>query len=235
VLTGDRDKILALVAIAPRVGRELVVEGSWYSTDDIRVHISSALVDPGKAKRLARRLTREEPMRVWLPKYFEGEEGTEYLRTEKKEYAPWIHIPQREARLDATDPFGASCANERPSISDKYAKAFSLASGDRFKRTWKEKRGRIVVRAEAWGRENKRSDGGPHSGLRLLASTSFIKKLLREHDRDLLLVISLERYQKETFKSGGNYIHTIAVVRLSGDLETEYFPGRINHPHVWRA
>lgn len=231
VLTGDRDKILALVGIAPHVGKELVVDGTWYSDDSIQVHISSALVDAGKAQRLARRLTREEPIRVWLPKYFEGEEGTEYLRTEKKEYAPWIHVPQREARLDAPDPFGASCANVRPSVSDQYAKAFSLATGDRFKRTWKDKHGRIVVRAEAWGRENERSDGGPHSGLRLLCATSFLRTLLRRYNKELLVLIDLQRYQSKSHPSQSSFTHTIAVVRVSRQLEFEYVRGRVNHTH----
>jgi hypothetical protein len=171
-------------------------------------------------------------MRVWLPKYFEGEEGTEYLQTEKKEYAPWIHIPQREARLDATDPFGASCANVRPSVSDQYAKAFSLATGDRFKRTWQDQHGRIVVRAEAWGRENKRSDGGPRSGLRLLCATSFLRTLLRKYDKELVVLIDLQRYQSESYRSRSSFTHTIAVVRVSRQLTFEYVRGRVNHTHV---
>ena len=69
VITGNREKILALASIRSRVVNELVVQGLWFSADNVRVHISSALVPSRKAATFARELAREEPMSVWVPAF----------------------------------------------------------------------------------------------------------------------------------------------------------------------
>ena len=84
-VTGDQTKILSLVGISgTRLGKELVVDGRWSSADDIRVEASSALVSPKQAPQLARKLIREDPMTVWLPKYHDSEEDNEFLYSEKE-------------------------------------------------------------------------------------------------------------------------------------------------------
>jgi hypothetical protein len=230
VLTGDRAKLLQLVGITSRIGKKLVIEGLWRSADNIRVHISSALVPPEKAQRLARRLIREDPMRVWLPLYEEDDAGGEYLHVDRKsEYTPWIVSRSRGARLDEDDPFGAPCANWRPRLSRDYVHALSLTTDDPFSRMWHDKSKRVALWGQAWGRENKESEGGPASGLRLLCSASLLKTVLGKFDKDLLLLINLERYESKLYQKRSKFIHTIAVVRVTKALNFEYFPGRINH------
>ncbi len=234
-LTGDQDKLLGLVGITSRIGKYLVVEGSWRSSDNIRVHISSALVPHDKAQRLARRLTREDPMVAWLPKYEGDNDGNEYLSiNRKKEYTPWIVDPSGEVRLDEHDPFGAPCANVRSRLARDYTSALSLTSTDPFGRTWQDKRNRVPVRAQAWGRENSEREGGPYSSLRLLCSSSLIRSLLRTSDKDLLLLISLQRYEGRSHGSRSRFTHTIAVVQVAASLDFEYFRGRVNHVHKSR-
>ena len=233
-LTGDREKLLQLVGLNSGIGKELVVEGLWYTVDGIGVRISSALVLPAKAAPLARKLTREEPMIVGLPIYSDSEDDLEYLRGEKKAYLPWIVSRFGEARLDEHDPFGDPCANFRPRIARDYALTLSLTTNDRFGRTWQDKHGVVAVRAQAWGREDSYGDGGSHSGLRLLCSASSLKKILNEHDKELLLLIALTRYEKEGYRGNTKYINTVSVVRISKTLDLEYFKGCVNLLHKSR-
>jgi hypothetical protein len=167
-------------------------------------------------------------MRVWLPRYEQDYKGDEYLSINRKsEFTPWVVVPSGNRKLDEYDPFGASCANVRPRISRDYISALSLTRTDPFGRTWQDKRKRVVVRAQAWGREN--SEGRSYSGLRLLCSTSLISSLLSKQDNDLLVLISLERYEKSRQSALSRFTHTIAVVQMTGSLKFEYFRGRINH------
>ena len=114
VITGDREKILSLAALGSGVGKKLVVEGRWFSADNINVQISSALVPSQKAATFARKLTHEEPVIVWVPCLsYASEEDSEFVRGDKKEFTPWIVCPSGPARLDEHDPYGTSLANFR--------------------------------------------------------------------------------------------------------------------------
>ena len=220
---------MQLAGLTSNVVKELVVEGSWYSADNIRVHISSALVPPEKASELAHELTREEPIIVWVPTYYEDEDDFEYLSTEKKEYIPWIVSPSREARIDEHDPFGVPCANLRPRLSRDYASTLSLTIDEPFGRYWKNRQGVVAVHAQAWGREDEYSETRPYSGLRLFCSTSSLKQILKKYDKDLLLLISLQQCEKEGHRGNSKYKHTVAVLRISKKFDLEYFKGLVNH------
>ncbi|MEJ2649514.1 MAG: hypothetical protein P8016_14030, partial [Sedimentisphaerales bacterium] len=68
VLTGNQDKLLALVGVtSTKINADLVVEGDWKSPDSIDVHISSALVPTREGKVRAEQLIGEDPFSVWLP------------------------------------------------------------------------------------------------------------------------------------------------------------------------
>lgn len=229
VVTGDQDKLLSLVGITgSRLGKELVVEGRWFSADHIRVEISSALVAPAKAGQLAHKVLREEPMIAWLPVFHVTEDDDEHLRGDKKHYTPWIVSPSGESRLDEHDPYGVSVANYRPRLARDYTNLCKLSSDDPFNRTWHNNRGTISLRAQAWGRDEGDHEEGPRPGLRLFCRSSVIKKVLTIHDRDLLLLINLQRYEKQ-YQDDSRYTHSVAAVRVNKSLDVEYFKGRVNH------
>ena len=208
---------------------ELIVQGSWRSSDGVEVHISSALVSPGKAKRLARELMREEPFHAWIPMYDQYEADDEFARGGKKDYIPWIVRPSGETRLDEHDPFGVSYAASRPCLSRDYISELSLKMTEPFGRIWEDSRGKVALRGEAWGRENRDSEGGPHSGLRLYCSAWALKRILNRTDKNLLLLISLQRYHKEGNGAGGHFSNTIASVRITKGLDVEFFKGPVNY------
>ncbi|MCK4394018.1 NACHT domain-containing protein [Candidatus Bipolaricaulota bacterium] len=232
-ITGDSDILLRLAGLTSCVGKELVVEGRWFSADDIEVHISSALVPPDRATHLARKLTSEEPMVVWIPFFNDVEDDLEHLREDKREYIPWVVRPSGVAQLDEHDPYGVSCANLRPRLARDFSASCSLTSDDPFGRMWEASQGRSALRAQAWGRKDKDSEEGPHSGLRLLCKSSVLKRILAKYDKELLLLIKLQRYEKG-YRGDSKWTHTIAVVRITKTLDLEYFKGRINHLHESR-
>ena len=227
-LTGDRRKLLALAKLTDRVGKELVVYGDWHSSDHIRVHISSALVAPSKAKRVVRELLREQPMQVGFPAMSEGEAESGHPMGREKQYFPWIVCPNGEAKLDEYDPFGTYVANRRAHLASGCSYALKLTASDPFGREWKGKHGKVLVRAEAWGRDGDDSERAPHSGTRLLCSASALQKILKERGEHLILVISIQRYE-QIYRRESKYTHSIAVVRISDALDVEYFSGRINY------
>lgn len=232
LLTGDREKLLNLIGVRTRVGRDVVVDGLWNSADGVRVRISSALVSPASAQKLARRLTRENPMRVWLPEYAEDDKGNEYLRSDtgNRGYTPWIVQRSREARLDEYDPFGAACANGRSRLASEYSLATGIVSEDAFGRTWHDAHNRIALRSQAWGRDNRVGKEGSDAGLRLLCSRHLLKAVLAASGRDLLVLINLELYESKSYpREQSRFVHTVAVVRVTRTLNLEYFPGRVSH------
>jgi hypothetical protein len=229
-ITGDQDKLLRLAGISSRVGKRLVVYGRWFSADNAKVHISSALVPPDKATRFARKLTREEPMNVWIPIYYENEGDLENMGGDRKDFTPWIVCPSGEALLDEYDPYGAPCANLRPRLARGFLDSYSLTRLDPFGRIWVNKQGKPSLQAQAWGREDKDTEDGLHSGLRLFCSSSLLKRILTKYDKELLMLLNLERYEKG-YRGDNKWSHTIGVIRITRSLDIEYFKGRINHPH----
>ena len=233
-VTGDQSKIMNLAAIGgARAGKELVVEGQWFSADHIRVDVTSTLVEPTKAARLARSVLREEPIVAWIPVFYESEDDEEYLLNDKEGYTAWVVCPSGESRLDEHDPYGVSVANSRPRLARDYASLCKLTSDDPFGREWRNNRGTVSLRAQAWGRDEDDSDEGPHPGLRLFCRSSVLKKILTTHDKELLVLVNLQRYEKQ-FQAEGQYTHSVAVARVSQSLDVEYFKGRVNHLHKFR-
>jgi hypothetical protein len=210
------------------VGKELVVEGRWWSADQIEVDISSALIPPDKARLLARRLLREEPMIAWLPAFQWGEDDDDYLRTDKKNYVPWIVCPSGESRLDEHDPYAASVANHRPRLGRDYSVQCNLACDDPFHRVWRDSRRTVSLRAEAWGRDAQEREDGSHTGLRLICRSSVLKRILAARQMELLLMIKLQRYEKH-YDSDSHYTHSVAAVHIDSALNVEYFKGKTNH------
>ena len=229
-VTGDQAKILSLVGISgDRLGKELVVKGRWYSTDDIRVDVSSALVSSKQAPRLARKLISEDPMTVWLPVFWDSEEDNEYRLSEKKSYVPWIVCPSCESRLDEYDPYCVSVANKRPWLASKYTALCKLKCGDPFGREWHNNHGTLCLHAQAWGRDEEDREGR----LRLFCRRTVLKKILATHRQHLLVLIKLERYEKQ-FQGESRYTHSVGVASISESLEVSYLKGRVNHPHKLR-
>ena len=231
VITGSKIKILSLVGIHSVLGQEIVVDGSWSSPDNIKVDISSALVGHRMAKACARIMILEEPFFVWLPTYDEYEDEHEHLRSDKKEYLPWIVCPSIEGRLDEDDPLGAICVQRRPHFAENIVATYSLKTDDPFKRVWKDSSGKPMAHSDAWGYENKYEDEAFHSGVRLMCSEELLRDVLTTRNSDLLVLVKLQRYEKGIGSKDSRFSHTIAVVCIKKNLEFEFYKGAVNKLH----
>lgn len=234
ILTGDKAKLLSLLNIESSITEEVVVAGDWCSADDIEIHITSALVLPRYAKKLALQLSQEDPFRAWLPGA-EGYDGDgEYSRSEKEPYKPWIVWPSISARLDETDPLSVTSAVRRLYFTKTVNAISSLKALDPFRRTWVDLKGRVAARSEAWGRYPAYDEEESISAKRLVCSSGFLKNVLLNQGAELLVLVILRRYDKGFGSRDSQYWHTTAVVRIDQSLDFKLYPGTVNRPHVMK-
>jgi len=228
-ITGKRKTLLLALGVDKSIGTEILVEGSWTSPDGIGVRVSSALVKPENSSQLVSELMKEEPFRVWLPTRHDvfSERGT----SKKSNYEEWIVSPSCEGRLDGHDPLGSSVAMSRAHFTEEIATRWQLGKNDAFGREWHLPDGRVVARSEAWGCGSAYEDRERSSGQRLRCSTDFLRGLLKETCRQLLLLIKLERYEKESSNHMGQFSHTIAIVTINEALKLRFHRGAVNKIH----
>ena len=234
-ITEDFSKIPNLIGIKSSVPRRLVVVGWWSSMDNVDVTVNSALVPHNKGAMLAQSLVKEKPLNAWLP-YFqmEGEGDTEYINRKKKGYEPWIVHDFCEAGLDEHDPYGVSSANSRPFLSSSFTGLLSLHKDDPFGRIWKGKESFPILTTQSWGRSEEGGEVGSKPGTRLLCASSSLKRILTKNKKDLLILIKLQHYQRDSFLKEGKSKYSVAVVRVTRSLSFEYFQGRTNYQYKSR-
>lgn len=232
VLTGDKNKLLSLLAINGEIAENLVVAGDWHSADHIGIHIGSALVPPTKAKNLAVELSQKDPFQAWLPIMQEYELGHEFSHSEQNQFKPWIVLPSTETRLDETDPLGADCAVRRLHFTKAVNVIAGLKTPDPFHRKWINAKGKVMAQAEAWGKNRSNDEDEANNGQRLICNTDLLRQVLINENAELLLLIVLRRYDRGYGNRDSQYWHTTAVVRIKQSLKFEYYAGKINELHV---
>jgi len=229
-LTGDEEVIKSLVGVGTN-SQEIVVEGDWHSADGVKISISSALVDPKDAQSLAQKLLDDEPVLTWLPTFSGSREEPEYSSNTKEGYEPWVLNPSGDSRLDKLDPLGVDEANHRSSLASLYSTSLGIESADAFGRVWSQGDSSIVLRAQAWGRNESERERGPHPGLRLLGKSSALGEILSKHNKTLLILVVLRRSEQETYQGSSKWTHTVAAISITKKLKITYHPGRINFLH----
>ncbi len=227
-LTGDKSKLLYLVGIDQSIGDQLVIDGSWKTSDGISVRISSALVKPSKAVSIAKNLLAEKPIHAWIPSWDESEHEFRNGRPDERGFIPWIERENRSNGIDQNDPLGSYNAFPRAHISPHLSEKMNINRGDPIGRVWKAKGGKIVIRSLSWGESESLRVRDPSSGNQLLIDSSFLKNILSLESRELLLLIKLERYESGNRIDNSKYQHTIGVLRIKRDLNYVFYPGAIN-------
>jgi hypothetical protein len=234
VLTGDDAKLLALLNIDSSIPDGLVVAGDWRSADDVGIHVTSALVAPRHARKLALQLSQEEPFQAWLPQAEGYEGGHEDSRSEMRQVKPWIVLPSIEARLDETDPLGATSAVRRLRFTKAVNAIRSLKARDPFGRTWADPEGKLAAHSEAWGRNPTHDEEEAVSGKRLVCRAEFLREVLLNRRAELVMLLILRRYEKGFGSRHSQYWHTSAVIRIDQSLGFDFYPGSVNKLHVMK-
>ena len=234
-ITGDKQKLLKLLNIQSSLKKQVVIQGRWKSAEGVNVKISSALVSRKKSSRVVKGLINQDPIHVWLPSYSDEYGSGEYFRDDEQECDPWVVSSSGEDRLDEFDPYGVIEANNRYRMSSEINKLLDLRKVDEFGREWVDNKDILRVSSQAWGRRNKYHEDGDKAGSRLLISKFSLKKVLKKLDKELIILIDLERYEKSGYQRDSRFSHTIAVVHVIQDLDYDYFQGKVNHIHksIW--
>jgi hypothetical protein len=227
-ITGDQQKLLALIGIRSNHFTELVVAGTWQSVDDIRVRLSSALVVPRQAKRLAQELVQEFPMHASLP-ILDGDSEDARFSRPKLGVTGWIVEPSITARLDEYDPWATNWASSRLRFSKQVITQGGLISTDAFDRSWAGTDQEIKVRSEVWRTDTYRSEGA-REGKRLRCTTDLLEKILTANNADLLLLLVLEKYDSRPLDDRAKFFHTVAVVHLKKSFRFDFYLGCVNKP-----
>ena len=92
---------------------------------------------------------------------------------------------------------------------------------------WVDSEGKVIARAEAWGRELKHQENGSQTGERLVCASDFVLKVLAQKQASLVMRIKAQHSKESVPKGEGHFANSaaVAVVSVSGNMA--YFPGLI--------
>jgi len=171
-------------------GERLVVTGSWSRHAGDRreyVHVNSALVSPATAHALARALqTAREPMDYGLP----GSRDDLAITEAGYELSGWLGESHRDPRADADDEARAGVDRIPFRPFDDIVQSFGLAD-DVMAHGWcgSGETG-LVLEYGCWATDD---DGVGSDGWRGYASRDFVRRVLQERDRSLILEVRINR------------------------------------------
>jgi hypothetical protein len=193
------------VSLAPLAGLEerlglgdtLTVDGYWNSTDKVDVTVSSVLTDEAEAQVVAVALASGDPFFQWLPR----EDGRFELHEGHKANSvrPWIAEQHHmDLRLDCHDPYATPTALHRAWPTDPVVTELKIRSDDPFKRTWRDPRDTVVLRAEAWGVTGGTGQyAWSSTGTRLSCRADALQTLLASRGGGLVVLVKARKYIKE--------------------------------------
>ena len=111
----------------------------------------------------------------------------------------------------------------------EFCDAYSLKPKDSFARVWTDKKDTSILLSQAWGRNNVEYKEGPHPCSRLICRSSLLKKILKQWDKDLLILIRLSHY-KSDHRISGEFTHTIAVAKVTKQLQLIFYKETYQSP-----
>lgn len=221
----DKTFLLSLAGIGLQSPEGIAVQAWWNSPDGVDCSVMSVLVELGQAELTALAVATSPRYHMWLPFYEpHDEEDPRFRRDEMQPCEPWITHLQRSENLDERDPFGAPSALSiyRPATS--VIQHFQLTATDPWSHAWQQKNGSTAFRYNAWGgwQGNGESENR-HTGDVLYCDRAFLSKLLTDLDRDLIVLVKLQRYQEkkrygDDAGEDGEFTHSFAVAVLDKEL-----------------
>lgn len=169
---------------------------SYHSSE--RIVVDSALVDAKTAPALVRALQT-------APSFF----NHRLPDTDDEDYtfdvgdfrlSGWLDGPSSSRGIDSRDPFAREISYPTARPSPWIVERFGLGPRDSGL-NWSDSEQSIVARSEAWAwKEGERDPHGP-DGSRLLISTEFVDRLVRETGKTLILEVRIDRNDESTRSS----------------------------------
>ena len=174
-------------------GDLLNVWGHWSTVNSARVqevYVWSALVSPDRSIALLRALTTAENARDYrIPCSDDDREidqGGFVLKG-------WIESRDRDSGLDRKDRWSGGVRYPPPAPAMEIVELMALGT-DSDERVWCDEAKTPVMRSQVWGNlETERDDRDDERGERLFASIDFVKEVLINLDRDLIVEVQIGR------------------------------------------
>ncbi len=139
---------------------------------------------------------------------------------------PWIVSLQEYKRLDEYDPYSAETTSLRSRPSKAIAELYGLTCSDKFRRCWNDKNGKTKLKAEIWKGPTRERHEEEYAGNRLVCSSTFLRKMLKDCDANLIILIRLQQYvERDYSSSSGKFFHSIGIVEINEKLEVKYKKG----------
>jgi hypothetical protein len=227
--TSEQHVLLSLAGFGGdlSIGERLLVSGSWTSPDGVDVSVMSALVPGRSAALAARALASGSDFHMWLPSYRYDDEDDSFDESEYEPMEAWIANREASQRLDQYDPLGSRAALARPRPAKQIRTLFDLKSDDAWSSIWMAPRNVPAFNSDAWGvRTGEGRSESWQNGTALHANRAFLKSLLTNCERSLLLLIKLQHYQErgrfadiESGEGGFTYSWLIATVSKRFNVE----------------
>lgn len=171
------------------------VSGRWSIGTETSLTISSVLANKVDAHATAMTLLSEEPFFRWLPD--DEDEIARHFGKEGHSVQPWVgETPHTERKLDRHDPYAATSALHRPFPTDSTREVMKVVPDDAVVRRWSNA-AMPQFYAEAWGAEGGRGEQAwSDTGSRLFVGTAALKSFLASVDRNLVILVKLQKYHK---------------------------------------
>lgn len=177
------------------VSDEVVLDGSWKSSDGLDVSVDSVVVVPELAKSVAYAVLTVEPFDRSLPQDGSWRRSSYRGGPLRRLFREADHC---ERALDRDDPYAGPTALRRSGVAPFAIRVCRLHPADPFERAWRNSAEIEVLRCEAWGVDQE----GPHGGVgrfghRLKVRTNDLVAFLGATRRCLVLLIKVQKYLKD--------------------------------------
>jgi hypothetical protein len=186
----DFERILGLS------GNRLNLWGHWSVVSGNHVesiHVSSALVSPGRSNALLRALqTASNPHDYRIP------DANDDLQIDSGAFLlkGWVVDRDRESGLDKFDPWAGDIRCP-PIIPAQFVRALMQVDGDAEHRVWRrqdDRTGKRVLWSQIWGcHRDKDDETEGERGKRLQASFAFVTEFLEMMRMDLIVEVEIQR------------------------------------------
>ena len=206
------------------------ISGLWSIARDTTLTLVSVLADQNDVRSAAMTLLSDDPSFRWMPD--DEDEIDRHLGKKGHSIQPWVaKTPNPQRQLDRHDHYGCTSALDRPFPADLTKNALGIFPTDAAVREWSSAAGPQFY-AEAWGAEGGRGEQEwSESGSRLSVRTPALKLLLGTTNRNLLILLKIQRYHRS--KSTGRrsdtsrftYRSLIAIVNRRGQV---WLPQRLS-------
>ena len=194
----ERRELASLCGLSKEGGKsDILIDGNWKDKNNVKYHISSALINNTDTKNLAYAIASIEPFFQYLPVFDDDFEWT--FKTITNPANTWLsRKEQLSERIDETDPYGSKNVLSRSFPNPEVVPILNLHSADSFNRKWLSESSQVIFLSRSWGAHfGEGRHARSETGSWLLGKRNIIKDFLKQKSCHLILLIEGQRYYEK--------------------------------------